>query len=385
MKILYDHQVFTSQKYGGISRYFVEIISHLPDEIASEISIQYSDNVYLHKQLGFEQLKPVFNPFDQFLFGWPIVGKRTLFQWMKKQFPKRYEDCYTLNKTMNVQLIKTQEFDIFHPTYYDDYFLEYLGNKPFVLTIHDMIHELYPELLNEPYLSIKKKRLAEKAAHIIAVSENTKKDIVDIFCIPEEKISVIYHASSLTKQTDTLLQLPEKYFLFVGNRSGYKNFLFFVQALAPILKQEKDVAVVCTGSHFNSEELAVLNSLNIKKYFINIFVEEDKMFDLYNQAIALIFPSYYEGFGIPIIEAFESSCPVLLSDASCFPEIAQEGALYFPAKDTKQMRFCLEEILHNVALRQNLINKGMLRGKKFSWKNSAQQTYEVYKRVLENE
>jgi len=384
MKILYDYQIFTSQKYGGISRYFVEIISHLSNDISYEIPVLYSDNVYLRKQLEFDYLKPVYNPIDQFLFGWKFRGKHILFQWFKKYFPSHYVDCYTLNKAMNIESIKAQDFDIFHPTYYDDYFLEYLGNKPFVLTVHDMIHELYPELLNDSCLSVRKKRLVERAAHIIAVSENTKKDIMDIFCIPEEKISVIYHASSMTKIADGSFQLPEKYFLFVGARRGYKNFLFFIRALAPILEHEKDVAVVCTGGSFSKEELDVLDSLNIREHFISTFVEEDEMFELYNRAIALVFPSYYEGFGIPILEAFESSCPVLLSDASCFPEIAQEAAIFFPPKDIKQIQFCLEEILHNTALKQTLINRGLERIKNFSWEKSAQQTYEVYQRVLKN-
>jgi glycosyltransferase involved in cell wall biosynthesis len=311
-------------------------------------------------------------------------GKGTLFNRLKKKYPEKYDAAYC-NKQQSIELLKKQDFDIFHPTYYEDYFLEYIGNKPFVLTIHDMIHEVYPEIQKEETTAIQKENLAKKATHIIAVSENTKKDVMDILDIPEQKISVIYHANSLTQKKDTTLDIPQKYFLYVGERNGYKNFLFFVRAIAPILKQQKDIYVICTGREFKPIEIQLLESLNIREYFIHTFVEEDAFSEVYNKAIAFVFPSYYEGFGIPILEAFESSCPVLLSDASCFPEIAKDCALYFPPKDIKQFRQRIESVIDNPSLRESLIDKGKIRVQDFSWPKFANQTYEVYKRVLKNE
>ncbi len=120
-----------------------------------------------------------------------------MYQLAKKINPQKYVDAETLNRKLTIEYLKKQDFDIFLPTYYDDYFLKYIGNKPFVITIHDMTHELFPEFyssVDELDFVKTKASLAKKAAHIIAVSENTKKDIIEILGIKENKISVIYHA-----------------------------------------------------------------------------------------------------------------------------------------------------------------------------------------------
>jgi glycosyltransferase involved in cell wall biosynthesis len=180
------------------------------------------------------------------------------------------------------------------------------------------------------------------------------------------------------------MDLPANYFLYSGQMDRYKNFMFFIRAIEPILKRHKDLYVVCTGLQFHQNEIKILNGTNIKDRLIHVFVEEEDLYEVYNRALALIYPSYYEGFGIPILEAFKASCPVLLSNSSCFPEIAKDCALYFPPKDIKTMQLCVENIIDNPSLRQTLIEKGKTRIKDFSWPKFADQTYEVYKRVLTN-
>ncbi|MDR0681006.1 MAG: glycosyltransferase family 4 protein [Dysgonamonadaceae bacterium] len=384
MKILYDHQIFTIQNFGGISRYFSQIVSNLPDHVSTDISIRYSNNEYLNKLNKISPLETFIDPLEKFAFGTTFRGKKKIFNFMEKKFPNKYQNYESKNKEISIAYLKKQDFDIFHPTYYDDYFLEYIGNKPFVLTIHDMIHELYPEMINDTLLSIRKTHLAKKAAHIIAISENTKKDIIDILDVPEEKISIVYHASSLIEGKRTV-NLPPNYFLYVGERKNYKNFFFFALSIEQILKNQKDIYVVCTGRPFDTNEIQFLTELNIRDNFISVFVKDEEMFNVYNQAIAFVFPSYYEGFGIPILEAFESSCPIILSDTSCFPEIAQDCALYFSPKNIKQLRQCLEKIIDDSSLKASLINKGKIRFRDFSWPDAANKTLDVYKRVLAGE
>jgi glycosyltransferase involved in cell wall biosynthesis len=338
----------------------------------------------LNKLNKINPLEKFVDPFEQFAFGVKFRGRKRLFNFMERKFSNKYQRYELKNKEISIAHLKKQDFDIFHPTYYEDYFLKYIGNKPFILTIHDMIHELYPEMVNDIPLSVQKANLVKKAAHIIAVSENTKKDVIDILNTPEEKISVIYHAGFLVKGKGTI-DLPQNYFLYVGERTNYKNFLFFAQVIEPIIKEQKDIYVVCTGRNFDTNEIQFLTELNIRNNFISIFVKEEEMFDLYNKAIAFVYPSCYEGFGIPILEAFDASCPVVLSNASCFPEVAQDCALYFSAKNIKQFRQCLEKIMDDISLRKSLINKGKMRLKDFSWLDSANKTLEVYKRVLNNE
>lgn len=387
MKILYDYQIFGRQKIGGISRYFCEIINHLPAEIKKDIVIQYSDNVYLRQQKSGLDIKDLFDPRIEFLNGIEFKGKGRLFQLAKKINPQKYLNTETLNRNLTIEYLKKQDFDVFHPTYYDDYFLKYIGDKPFVLTIHDMNHELYPEFyssIDELEFVKTKANLADKASHIIAVSENTKKDIIQILGIKENKISVIYHAASIDKGVGKeKFEIPEKYLLYVGDRAAeYKNFKFMARSLAPLLNEHSNLCVLCTGRQFDNKENSFFLHLGSKDQFISKFVPDNLFFEIYRRALALVLPSYYEGFGIPILEAFRSNCPVVLANASCFPEIARDAALYFEPKSMESLREQVYKILNNNSLRNNLIQKGQNRVRDFSWEMSAQKTLDVYSSVI---
>jgi len=367
MKILYDHQIFSIQKYGGISRYFVEIINHLPEDVRAEIGVRLSNNEYI-KNLESSSLKTK-NGIENFL--------------MKTDFKGKVRLVYFLNQKFSIEQLKQQNFDVFHPTYYDDYFLDYLGKKPFVLTIHDMISEIYPETTNSNIISLQKANLAEKAAHIIAVSEKTKQDVIDMLGIHEEKISVVYHASPFKiNSVRENFDFQHDYILFVGERSNYKNFSFFSQAIKPLLKHRRNLNVLCTGRSFNREEKEMISHFGLEERFKSVSVREVQLFNLYRNAKAFIFPSYYEGFGIPILEAFDAGCPVILSNSSCFPEIAGDGALYFDPKSADELVSAIEKILDDHDLRSSLIEKGRKRLENFSWSKAATQTTDIYNKVL---
>lgn len=172
MKILYDPQIFTRQVYGGISSYFYELISYLHNsEISVNLPLVHSNNYYL-KSSPFYKNIPLLN------------GQKRVIK--------------ILNGFRAAISMRMQNYDIFHPTYYNPYFLNHIGNKPFVLTIYDMIHEIFPE--KYPAMdrtSEYKKILAQKASKIIVFSENTKQDIIKYLNIDESKIEIIYLASSL--------------------------------------------------------------------------------------------------------------------------------------------------------------------------------------------
>jgi len=383
MKILYDHQIFTAQKYGGISRYFSQIISNLPKEIEAEISIKYSNNEYIKTLVKDFQIEELKFPIERFLPGVEFSGKSWVFNFINRLNPLKKIDPSDFNKNLSIELLKKQDFDIFHPTYYDDYFLDFIGKKPFVLTIHDMIHELYPEMLKDTDTILKKANLASKASHIIAVSERTKMDIIDILNIREEKISVVYHGSSIQKRISNTLYLPSNYLLYVGDRLNYKNFTFFAYAIKSLLDERRDLNVICTGSSFNKEEQKLLNGLKLTDRFIHLFINEDQFYEVFHKARAMVFPSYYEGFGIPIIEAFDSECPVILSNSSCFPEIAKQGAIYFEPKSKKQLISAITKVLDEKNFRNVLIREGSKRLDFFSWSKSAQETLNIYKKIIQ--
>lgn len=383
MKILYDHQIFEHQRIGGVSRYFAEIIDHLPDGIEADVSVKFSFNEYLKNlNIPFVWKDQLVN-YVYFLPNLNFKGKKKLYQYLEKNYPHRYPDYFKLNQEETIKKLKKQEFDLFHPTFYDDYFLDYMGNKPYVLTVHDMIIELYPEFINSPQFISRKKRLVEKASHIIAVSENTKYDIIKVFGTSPDKISVVHHASSLNESENKLPDLPEKYILYVGDRRlGYKNFAFFIYSVAPILIDNKDINIVCTGSEFTPEEIYFFKSLNIVDRLQVRFVNDGDMYALYKSALMFIYPSYYEGFGIPILEAFQAGCPVVLTDSSCFPEVAGDAGIYFNAKSPQGMREVVLSLINSGEYRNRVIKNGKKRLESFSWEKSAEKTVEIYKKVL---
>jgi glycosyltransferase involved in cell wall biosynthesis len=382
MKILFDHQIFTIQNYGGISRYFTQIISHLPNDCRAEIAIKYSDNEYIKKAGIIINLEKKYEPVDKFMPGIRFKGKGLLFSKAVSLYPDKYADCYRFNEKLTIEQLRKGDFDVFHPTYYDDYFLSFLKDKPFVLTVHDMIYELYPEMLNDPLTLNRKARLIKRADHIIAVSDNTKKDIIEYYNIPESKISIIYHANSLKDNSIIGIDLPQKFFLYVGARDWYKNFKFLILCIAEILKKDKSLYIVCAGNSLTQEETSFLKSLDLFERFIVKRMGDEDLIELYKRAIALLFPSYYEGFGIPILEAFALGCPVILSKTSCFPEIAKDAALFFDPKSVSDIRSCVKLILENNSIRKFLILKGKARSGDFSWESSAFSTASVYTNCL---
>lgn len=380
MKILYDSQVFDMQKNGGISRYFCEIMQNLPVGFDYNLATAYSQNIYLNENLKIPlKDNELMEKRNTFLPKIHFRGKGKL----QKLRNKLLYSNFTTNRDRDIEALKNQDFDVFHPTYYDPYFLEYLGKKPFVLTIHDMIHEKYPEMLCDVSTIKNKKLLATKADHIIAISEQTKRDVMDILNIPESKISVIYHGTAKMVSTDTDLQNPYgTYLLFTGTRTIYKNFYFMLIAISDWLKSHADVKLVCTSSEFSDFEKRLIEELGLKNQVIHVFFNSDEqMYALYKNALAFIFPSYYEGFGIPILEAFEAHCPLILSDASCFREIAQDAALYFTPKSKTQLVNIIDSLYKNPSLRQEMIQKGDKRIIDFSWKKAALQTSNIYEIV----
>ena len=380
MKILYDHQIFGLQKFGGISNSFVQLITHFPKSVQYEVAIKECDNIHLRgSQIA--DFKPVNSWLDSFFSTKNFRGKDRLYELFAGWCPQLTTDGRNLAYSIN--RVEKGDYDVFHPTFFDDYFVEHLNGKPFVLTIHDMIPELFS---TSDKLQIEnKKRLARSASHIIAVSEKTKEDIVELLKIPEDKISVIYHGAPLGVQGkhQPLFEFP--YILYVGNRNYYKNFLPMINDLASVLLRHDTIRIVCTGDDFSIDERNVFKKLNIEDRMVHIRPSDDHLYNLYEHALCFIFPSLYEGFGIPILEAYKAGCPVLLNRKSCFPEIAQDAAMYFTLdEDQSDLAEVMESFLEmDPPSRQRLIEKQNLRLADFSWEKSASELCEVYQQLCE--
>jgi glycosyltransferase involved in cell wall biosynthesis len=355
--------MFDRQRHGGISRYFVNLISRISgrEDVTAKVSVLFTDNYYLRSTDGW-----VKNP----IIGKLLFGKKTrMSKW---------------NKIYSRYCILRNNFDVFHPTYFHPYFLGVL-KKPFVLTVHDMIYELYPSYFNQNDLTSEYKlKLIEKACHIIAISETTKNDLIRLTKVPGEKITVVHHGHTPIKNSKVpAVVIPAEYLLFVGDRNNYKNFSVFASAASEVMKQYLGLKLVCVGGGgLTNDEKSLLVTLGISDRLIHYDASDDLLYWLYKNAIAFVYPSLYEGFGLPILEAFEADCPVILSNTPSFLEVAAEAALFFDPSDYKSLADCLRRVLQDLKLREDLISLGQQRLKMFTMEKCINETIDVYKNCL---
>ena len=364
IKILYDHQVFSMEKYGGISRYFFNVIQGMGEKQDFEIRlpIVLSMNSYL-KNLNHLQ----YRRFEYILKG---------FNWLTAYINR----CHTVRKLTD----KAFSFDIFHPTYFDPYFLPYLSDRPCVLTIYDMIHEIFPDYFSTfCKTSENKKMLARRASLIIAISENTKRDIIRIFGIESKKIRVIYPGvSPLPTVCEMDISVPEDYLLFVGQRYKYKNFLMLVESIRNILILENLFLICFGGGSLTKAEKAKLKELDIFDRVIFLSGDDQVLAHLYRRAIAYVCPSCYEGFGIPVLEAMSCGCPIASSNAGSLPEVGGDAVSYFSPVDKSSIEDAVERILSDTGYRGELIEKGFVQAGKFTWEKAVDQICGVYEEAL---
>lgn len=197
----------------------------------------------------------------------------------------------------------------------------------------------------------------------------------------ETKISVIYRGYSAPNVNKVDIKW-ENYILYVGNRNGYKNFIRFIEACAPILKSQKKLYLFCTGNEFSKDEFNLLSKHNIARQVIHKKVSESQLQSLYNNALFFIFPSLKEGFGLPILEAWGNNCPVALSNTDLFREIAGDAAVYFDPLDSMDIQNCIVNLLSGVDLRKSLVEKGKERVKQFSWEQSTREYERIYRDIF---
>lgn len=368
MKILLDPQIFYQQTYGGISRYYTEIFSILSkkNDIDIFLPIYQSDNAYIKNTTLLVENKNLNI----------LLNILNFFKISTKSFRKKKSD------QLIEKYFRAKDYDLFIPTYYNPYFLKFIGNKPFVLTVYDMIHEMMPQYFtDDPYNVVdNKKILIEKATKIIAVSHNTKKDILTFFpSIDPEKIEVIYHGSSIVYDPKIKVDLPENYLLYVGARSNYKNFKFLVKAMVPILQNNKELMLIAAGGGaFTEEETEFIKNFGIEKQIIQRNFRENELAHFYKNAVAFIFPSLYEGFGIPVVESMACGCPIVLTKCGSLPEVAGDAGIYFDSYSEQDLRDKIQMLLSDEKLRQYYSEKGLQHAKKYDWNEAAEQCMQVY-------
>jgi len=388
MIVLFDYQAFELQQIGGVSRSYAELISHLGriDGCRCKLGLKESDNEYLEECGISYHIRPLHYLHDC-LFERSIRfrGQRTIARQILRLLGHG-SDGLIINQDYCIKLLKHQSFDVFEPTYFDSYFIPYLKGKPFVLTVHDMIPELFPQYFSKDSFQIRMKRLlCPLAAQIHVPSNRTKEDLVKILDIHPERITVIPHGGPSLNDGNMEISLFDfPYLLYVGDRFGYKCFLPWLKAVAIIIRDNPEIHVVCTGKPFNHEEMQLIRELRIGQNVHHFFASKDTIGSLYHNAIAFVYPSEYEGFGLPILEAFAYECPVMLNEASCFPEVGGSAAVYFSMKEGASDFYEKFQYLYSLGPsdRNVLIEKGKRRLQCFSWERSSRELYGIYRSLV---
>lgn len=367
MNILFDHQIFCMQQYGGVSRYFYELARHIAGIPGNQVEICASlySNEYLSKpgkiRLNGIKTRPI------------LIGKILV---------ETIDGLISSFRTRS-----RYNIDIFHETYFS-----LMDGCPSsakrIVTVHDMIHEKSIEKYSKWDRTLRSKPTSvRRADHIICVSENTRKDLIEIFNVPEKKTSVIHLGCTLTRKKNINPSVIDKpYLLYVGKRNGYKNFKTFLTSYARSLRLANEFSLICFGGgKFNTSERQYMTKLGLSpENVIQISGGDEILAGLYSSAKALVFPSLYEGFGIPPLEAMSFDCPVVCSNTSSMPEVVGDAAEFFNPADEDDIGAAIERVVSSLEKSSQLIIKGKARVKQFSWVKCGQKTINVYQKILQD-
>jgi len=361
--VVYDHQAFAMQRYGGISRYFAELVRNLAScaDMTPLIVAPFAENEYLDTLLS-QRARSLRGGYRS-----RGVGKISAVESL-------------LNKRAVRRAFAQHPDALYHPTYYDPFLLTPDFSAPVVITIHDMIYELFGDSLHDPQTTQRKRAMIRRADHIVAVSESTRADLIRFYPEAAEKSTVIYHGVSIAAPPDNSTPLVEgAYLLFVGSRLAYKNFAALISAFGELSRAYPDLKLVCVGGGpFSESEVARLKELGISDKVDWREVPDDALANLYAHAKAFVFPSLYEGFGLPVLEAMTCGAPCVLHRASSLPEVGGDAALYCDAARVADLQQTIARVLEDSCLQDLLRAEGRRRAAEFSWERCARQHAALY-------
>jgi len=379
MKILIDAFGIVNET-TGVGQYSLQLLSAL-----SEIDSRNEYHICLQKKLNDNH--PIFNR----------GNKQNIF-FIKDDVsaigPKKQFYYYKLLRRNRFK------FDLFHSLNSE---LPLFSNIKGIVTFHDLKYIKYPYFLNKfstiksKYLKYTMKKGAEKASKIIAVSRSTKKDIIHLLGIEKDKITVIYEASNLgmySRKNDGIsnndilkkYSIQKPYFLYVGEKRPHKNLEGLIKAFA-IFKEKYDSrnsSLVIVGKRYSGYKEYITRAKNlgvVKNIIFTGFIFDEHLKALYSEAEILLLVSFYEGFGIPILEAMECGTPVITSNVSSMPEVAGNAAILVDPNNVQEIVEKMNNIVKSKTLRKQLIESGLKRVKQFSWERTASQTLKVFNEI----
>jgi glycosyltransferase involved in cell wall biosynthesis len=364
MNVLFDHQMFVAQALGGASRYFVELaraLNELP-EVQAQLFAPAHVNHYLDRRT---ELHPW-----SFRSDWPARA-------LHLRVP-------AVQPLLRLAMALSPP-DVLHETSYGQFQQRVPSKTRVVTTVHDMAFERFPHLFDDPQGRAASKLAALRRAHaIVCISEHTWRELLAIYPEFAERCAVVPHGVTHTPaQGERPAELPEQYMLYVGTRHSYKNFDNLLRALGAARGLPADLVLVCFGGgQFSPAELQLCAQVGWPQTHLrHLAGNDDLLSQAYKHASFFVFPSSYEGFGMPLTEAMVQGCPVVCSRASSFPEVCGAAAAYFDPSQPADMARCIEQLATEPERRRSLGQEGLRHVKSYTWQRCAEQTLAIYQQT----
>ena len=370
MKIGIDCRLFSST-FTGIGRYTHELVDHY---------IKLNNKLDKPHQLVLFFNKPEFKKFKEV-----ENVKKVLVDAKHYSFAEQTKFLFKLNKE-KLDIVHFPHFNV--PIFY---------RRPYVVTIHDLTLNFFPgqkmtKFYHRLAYNLTIKNATKRAKKIIAISKNTKKDLIEILDIDPKKIEIVYNGiderfkliqdASIFKKTLKKYKISKQFLLYTGVWRNHKNLPRLLKAFK-ILKEEKnlDLQLVITGKedpHY-PEVKKTVNKLNITEDIVFPgLVDDEELIHLYNAAFIFVFPSLYEGFGLPPLESMRCGTPVVASNISSIPEVCgEENAIYFDPYKASDIAEKIHSLYINSAKQAKLVEKGIKYSSQFSWTTTAEETFKL--------
>lgn len=371
VSVLFDYQIFFHQEYGGISRYVVELASNLSAcrDTTAQIYAGRHHNAYL----------------EQAPAELTVTGRR-----VRRGASTATNAASLIGNAASFFVHATRaSFTHIHQTYFYELFRP-LSKATRIVTVYDMTHELFPEQFAAPRrTSLAKRRAVRAADHVVCISESTRRDLIRLFDVPEDKVTAIplglsSRIAALSSSGTTLATVNERpYVLFVGQRTGYKNFAAFLTAFgsSPTLTGALDIVCFGGGALTTDErDAAVGNGINPDR-LKHIAGSDEVLAAAYQNAEFMVYPSLYEGFGFPPLEAMALGCPVACSNTSSMPEVVGDAAVTFDPSRVDDIARAMDELAGDPALRARCRSAGSAQARTFTWQRCARDTRALYART----
>lgn len=363
MKVLFDDQVFVRQGRGGISRYFVEIMQRLPRVTNHECSVvrdwNFTTNQHaLDAGVGREPR----------IFGRALAGEARQAR---------------ISAAAN-WAARRRDADMVHATYYARTPGSASRGKGLATTIFDMTPERFPDLFPRGNPHLLKEDYVRKSDLVIFISESTRRDVLEMYgdFLGQSVVIPWGYGSEFTADGPTHPGLPQEYVLFVGQRAGYKDFAVLVEALRQSDAGVRSLPLVLVGGGpLLASEQELLKAAGLLESTVQLSPSDHELPAVYRGASVFVFPSRYEGFGLPTLEAMACGAPTVLARSSSHIEVGGEAARFFSPTDAEELSATLTEVVADSAIRQQMRALGLENVKRFDWDLAVQQHADAYRLI----